>query len=109
MDSTEIEFLIRKRAEGIVSGVYKNPSDFSLLAETQVLIKLLQSLPIEINFWYMQNIYYKMAKTVYREVLQKAKSGDENAARWCGSFQADWTGYVFLCRSRPSQRISLSF
>lgn len=87
LDSKETEFLTRKRVEEIMDKIYKDPSNFSSLVEIQALIKLLQSLPIEMNFWYMQNIYYKMAKTAYMEFLSKAKAGDENAARWTEVFR----------------------
>ncbi|MBE7446828.1 MAG: DUF3536 domain-containing protein [Planctomycetia bacterium] len=81
LGSAETEFLIRKRVEETMDNLYKDPSNFSLLVEIKALIKLLQSLPFEVNFWNMQNIYYKMAKTAYRESLSKARAGDENAAK----------------------------
>lgn len=87
LDATEIEFTTRKKLEKIMEGLNKNPSDFSLITEIHRIMELLQLLPIEINFWYMQNIYYTMGKTTYKEFLVKAKSGDENAAMWAEVFK----------------------
>lgn len=87
LDSTDLEFVIRKKVENIMECLNRNPSDFSLMVEIQRITTLLKLLPIEINFWYMQNIYYKMTKTIYKEFLLKAKSGDENAVRWIDVFK----------------------
>jgi len=87
LDSTDIEFTIRKKVEKIMEGLNKNPSDFSLITEIHRIMELLRLLPIEINFWHMQNIYYTMGKTNYKEFLAKAKSGDENVARWVEVFK----------------------
>lgn len=87
LDSTDIEFTIRKKLEKIMEGLNKNTSDFSLITEIHRIMELLQLLPIEINFWHMQNIYYTMGKTTYKEFLVKAKSGDENVARWVEVFK----------------------
>ena len=81
LDSTDIEFIIRKKLEKIMEGLNRNPSEFSLITEIHRIMELLRLLPIEINFWHMQNIYYAMGKTAYKEFLVKAKSGDENASR----------------------------
>lgn len=87
VDFIELEFIIRHKLQGIMDKLYRNPSDFSLLLEVQKVIELLKSLPIETNFWQMQNIYYKMAKTTYKEFLLKARSGDGDAARWVKAFK----------------------
>jgi hypothetical protein len=87
VESLELEFKVRHKAEEIIGRFARNPSDISLLEETQEIIKLLRSLPLEINFWHMQNIYYEIAKTAYKEFLLKTRAGDENAIRWVEVFK----------------------
>lgn len=81
VDSVDLEFIIRRNLEGIMEKLYRNSLDFSLLLEIQKIIKLLQSLSIELNFWQVQNIYYKIAKTAYKEFLLQARGGDEDTVK----------------------------
>ena len=67
--------------------LHKNPSDFSLLQRIERKLHIFFTLPFEINLWYVQNVYYDMAKTTHKEFLLKAKSGDENVARWVEVFK----------------------
>ncbi|MCF6154374.1 MAG: DUF3536 domain-containing protein [Candidatus Brocadia sp.] len=83
----ELEYKVRHKAEEMMNKFGSNLSDISLLLETQKVIELLHSLPIEINFWFTQNIYFKIAKTQYKEFLSKQKSGDKDAARWVEVFK----------------------
>lgn len=87
IDFTDMEFIARHGIESLMAVMYKNPSDVSLLYEVRKVIDVLNSMPFEINFWYVQNIYYRMAKTVYRGFLSKARSGDEGAIRWVDEFR----------------------
>lgn len=87
VESLELEYKGRHKAEEIMNKFGGNTSDISLLLETQKVIELLRSLPIEINLWLMQNIYFKIAKTHYKEFLSKGKSGDKDAARWIEVFK----------------------
>lgn len=87
VESLELEYKVRHKAEEITNKFNSNLSDISLLLETQKVIELLRSLPIEINLWHLQNICFKIAKTNYKEFLSKEKSGDKDAARWVEVFK----------------------
>jgi alpha-amylase/alpha-mannosidase (GH57 family) len=87
LDSVDIEFIVRHKLEGLMENLYTNPSDLILLLEIQKVLELLKLLPIEINYWQTQNIYYKLAKTTYREFLSKTGAGNEDAVRWVDTFK----------------------
>ena len=88
LDSVDIEFKVRHTLEGLMEKLCAFPSDITLLLEIQKRLELLRLLPIEINYWQIQNIYYRMAKTIYRDVfLKKRLSGDEDAVRWANTFK----------------------
>jgi alpha-amylase/alpha-mannosidase (GH57 family) len=87
IDSVDIEFMIRGKLEMLIETLYKNPSDFALILYIQRILELLKSLPIEVNYWQTQNIYYKIANTSYRDFLLKSQQGDENAKRWVATFK----------------------
>ncbi len=87
VESLELEFKVRLKAEEVMERLSKNISDISLLLKTQKVLELLQSLPMEINYWRLQNIYFEIAKTRYKEFLEKGRTGDNDAAKWVEAFQ----------------------
>lgn len=95
IDSLDLEFIVRRRIEGLMDDLYKNTSDFSLLQEIGETLSLLPLLPFEVNLWYPENIYYRMAKTIYREFLLKARSGDKGKAVWVEGFKRIGQGLFF--------------
>lgn len=87
VNALDHEFLVRHRVERIMDELHKNPSDFSLLQRIERKLHIFLTLPFEINLWYVQNVYYDIAKTTHKEFLLKAKSGDTDAVRWVEVFK----------------------
>ena len=87
LDLIDIEFSATRKLEELMEGFSQDPFDLALLLDIQKRVELLKLLPVEINLWQTQNIYYKMAKTAYREFLSKAKSGDADAKKWIDIFK----------------------
>jgi hypothetical protein len=87
LDLIDIEFTAMRKLEERMERFSHNPSDLALLLDIQKRVELLTLLPVEINLWQTQNIYYKMAKTAYGEFLSKAKSADEDAVKWIDIFK----------------------
>ncbi|MEP9411977.1 MAG: DUF3536 domain-containing protein [Candidatus Brocadia sp.] len=87
VDALDHEFVIRRRIEKVMDELQKNPSDFSLFQKIERKFHLFVTLPFEINLWHVQNVYYNMAKTTYKDFLLKAKAGDADAASWIEKFR----------------------
>ena len=87
LDSLDFEFAIRHRLERMMADLYENPIDYDLLLRILKLLELFRLLPVEINYWQAQNIYYKIAKTAFRDFLLKAKNGNEDARKWLPTFK----------------------
>ncbi len=87
-DTTNIEFALRRRLETMMCDFLDRPDDASLLPDVYTAIELAGSIPIEINLWHVQNIYFKMVEKSYKDVLSKARGGDAEAAKWIGSFKS---------------------
>ena len=86
-DSVELELIMRRRLEGMMDKLHKNPPDTSLLSEVQKMLELIKSMPFNINLWQAQNVYYKLSKTTCKELLVKAKAGNEEASLWLDRFK----------------------
>jgi hypothetical protein len=95
IDSVELEFIIRRTLEGKMDKLYKDPTDLSLLSEIQKLLELIKSMPFSINLWQAQNIFYRLSKMTYKELMAKAKSGNEDISLWLGNFEQIGYGLFF--------------
>lgn len=87
LDATSLEFTVRHKGEEMIGRLQGEPSDLSLLSNILAMIELIVGLPLEINFWQIQNTYFKMAKNCCKEFLAAAKSGDEVAARLAEAYR----------------------
>jgi hypothetical protein len=82
-----LEFMIRRRGEQMAGQLKKQPYDNILLMSFLAYMELLRSLPIDINYWIMQNSYYETAQEVYGDVLENANRGSEPAQKWIKAFR----------------------
>jgi hypothetical protein len=60
LDATGLEFVLRRRMNGLAAAVMSHPDDESLLATLDAAVAMARSLPFEVNLWKVQNAYYYM-------------------------------------------------
>jgi alpha-amylase/alpha-mannosidase (GH57 family) len=85
-DPVEIEFTARRKIEALLKKFCLATDDVTLLSEIRQRLELMKILPVEFNYWQSQNLYYSLAKTVYREMLLRSKGRDEYAVTWINIF-----------------------
>ena len=86
LDEAGLEFMLRRRGEELIDAFCTTQSA-SMLSDVMTLIGMLRSVPLEVNFWQIQNTYFMMAKTTYLEFTLKAKAGDNAAMDWIEPFR----------------------
>jgi len=86
VDMPETEFFLRCHMEELTRALTRDPSDLKLMTRIDKLMEILKSIPIDIVLWQMQNDYYLLAKTTYREYLAKERSGEDGAV-WLEAFR----------------------
>ncbi|HAM49551.1 MAG TPA: glycoside hydrolase [Nitrospiraceae bacterium] len=87
VDSENIELLARHKLERLIDKLSTNQSDLALLQRVQEALEIFKLLPVELNYWQSQNIYYKIAKTTFRDVFLPTEAGYEDAHRWVSVFK----------------------
>jgi hypothetical protein len=87
IDAIEVEFKARRRAELMMEDIFKTPFNLAAIREARQFIELLQLMPMEINYWQMQNAYYMTARVAYVGFLMRSKAGDSKAAEWVEEFK----------------------
>jgi hypothetical protein len=85
-DTVQMERIIRKRLEGRMSLLQTNPSDIALIEAVKTSAELSRLLPIEVNLWEVQNIYYSMARSVYKNMVKEASGNRPEAVQWVKAF-----------------------
>jgi alpha-amylase/alpha-mannosidase (GH57 family) len=88
IDAVGFEFILRNKMEQKIKIFFENPSGVSILEEFEEGLDIASSLPFSLTLWEIQNIYYRMAKTVYPDFVSKAMEGDEEALRWTEQFKS---------------------
>jgi hypothetical protein len=86
LDSTGLEFTLRRRGEDLIAELLTKPSD-PPLTRVQAMVELLRSIPFEMNIWQIQNTYFKMAKTFYKEFVSDSVNDNNAAAEWVETFK----------------------
>ncbi|HSB52133.1 MAG TPA: DUF3536 domain-containing protein [Dissulfurispiraceae bacterium] len=86
IDEVNVEFAARHKAEDLMNVLRQHPFDLNLLIETQRTVESLRALPFEMNYWHMENVYFKIARSGYAEALERSRTGDGEARRWLAVF-----------------------
>ena len=87
IEPVELEFIVRHCVENMMEDLDRDGTDISLVIALQSVMELIRLLPLEINYWYVQNMYHRLSRTRYREVVLRADAGDADAAQWVGAFK----------------------
>jgi len=80
VDPTDIEFTVRHRFESMMNRLEVRP-DLDYLLEVQKFLELIKLLPAEINYWHMQNSYYRTADMFRKQIAVKSAQDDKEAAK----------------------------
>ena len=87
MDQPDTEFFLRGHLQELMRALTREPSDLKLMARIDRFKELLQTTPVKIVLWQIQNDYYLMAKTLYPDYLAAELRGEEGAGAWLASFR----------------------
>lgn len=60
VDKVALEFIIRNRLEGAMADFSKNPENSEQLDELILLVEAIAALPIDVNLWLAQNMYWSL-------------------------------------------------
>jgi alpha-amylase/alpha-mannosidase (GH57 family) len=63
LDTVKLELIIRRRIEGAMAALLEEPENDLLLSELLLLMKAQTLLPLEVNFWQTQNMYWTMLQS----------------------------------------------
>jgi alpha-amylase/alpha-mannosidase (GH57 family) len=86
LDSVDLEFLIRRKIEKMMEEFRENPGNTDHLEELRRLMDFVAEIPVELNRWKAQNIWFEMAKTEYPRFFACSRTGEGNGMTWVEEF-----------------------
>ena len=67
--------------------LFRDPENYYILEAVKSIIDILAPLSLTLNLWKAQNIYFLVGKQIYKQMEDKAGSGDEESKIWIEHFR----------------------
>jgi alpha-amylase/alpha-mannosidase (GH57 family) len=91
MDSLEFSTVFEYRMRQLIAEVKKTPHKCEALDRLNVILGLLDSVPMKINLWKTQNEVFEIFQTHYQEMQKRKKAGEQEAEQWLGKMETTLT------------------
>ncbi len=79
---------VEHTVERLAQGLRASPSDLERLEQLEAVVDLAGRLPFEVDFWKVQNTYYRLLRQILPGRRREAEGGFEDARRWVERFLA---------------------
>ncbi|MDO1445866.1 DUF3536 domain-containing protein [Rhodocytophaga aerolata] len=87
LDVDTLDFVITKRMNAIMKLFSTNPKNTERLKYILEIFKHLKKLPMVIDRWMIQNMYFTIGQTHFREMQALANRGEASAQKWVKHFE----------------------
>jgi alpha-amylase/alpha-mannosidase (GH57 family) len=87
IDKTAIGFVASSWINSIMTKLNQQPEDIELINKIVDVIKLLRQLPLELDIWKAQNIYFTIGKNLFSIMKERSAKGDDFTRRWVEAFR----------------------
>jgi alpha-amylase/alpha-mannosidase (GH57 family) len=86
LDAPTLEFAYRQNLERLANCLARTPT-VSVLRELREATGLLVKLPFSVDLWRVQNIFYVLMQSVYRQMQKRHIEGEQTAEEWLTIFE----------------------
>jgi alpha-amylase/alpha-mannosidase (GH57 family) len=84
----EISYSVKNRLEQLMDGLAKAPENLEYIKTLEELCALIVPIPMGLNLWKVQNIYWEMLQKVAPKFRDRASQADSAASEWVQQFRA---------------------
>lgn len=81
IDKTALEFAANQKINKLMEKLSKNPENVSLLETIDKTLKILSTLPLELDLWKAQNIYFSIIKKLCIVMPKKSETADSKTKK----------------------------
>ncbi|HST09161.1 MAG TPA: DUF3536 domain-containing protein, partial [Terriglobales bacterium] len=82
LDTSTLEFVMRRQTEERARAFWANPGELAGLQRLEATVQLARSLPFPVNLWQVQNLCAEKMDGTYSAIQKEAEQGDEDAKTW---------------------------
>ncbi len=87
MDGALIGLDASNRIVSELGRMIDNPENVEILERVERLVKIMNDLPVHMDIWRAQNIFYQLAKRHYQQMKAKSNLANEKSIRWIAAFK----------------------
>ncbi len=87
LSAVDLEFHMRHRVGAMMRRLAADPDDTAQIEETQKIVALLNTLPLDVTYWQVQNDYFRIMRRAYPDFRLREETGDEAARAWIEAFR----------------------
>jgi alpha-amylase/alpha-mannosidase (GH57 family) len=81
-DGEHLGFVATQRIDGLMEKLSRYPEDLSLLETIENVIFILRELPLDLDLWKSQNVFFSVTRTLYQKMKKKSDRGEAAAKKW---------------------------
>ena len=85
--NSDLAYAVKGAMERLMQLLAATPEDLAVLKNLEELARLVRPLPLILNFWKVQNLFYETMQGVAPWYQKKAVEGDETAREWLNHFR----------------------
>ncbi len=82
LDTTTLEFLLRRKIDVLAGRFAADPSNIDKLNDLEAALGIVKRMPFVVNLWAAQNHVYAIQSGLYQRMRKKAQRGDVRAQAW---------------------------
>ena len=86
LDKQSLGFVASQRVNSIMQRLAGIPENTTLLETIGNVLRVLSTIPLELDLWKAQNIYFLIGTQRYDEMEKRSNQGDSNAKTWLEHF-----------------------
>jgi alpha-amylase/alpha-mannosidase (GH57 family) len=86
LDGEGLEYTMEANLGRIAEQMRDMPADPATIELAAAATAVVRAMPFEVDLWQVQNVYYRLLKTVYQGFKTRAERGEEDARIWIDRF-----------------------
>jgi alpha-amylase/alpha-mannosidase (GH57 family) len=86
IDKPSIGYEANRRCNELMEEFAESAESLDRLETIDRLLEILTDLPLTLDLWRAQNVYFSMGKSILPKMIREAEEGDESARRWVELF-----------------------
>jgi hypothetical protein len=86
LDPDRVGYVITKKMDALMKQFAYNPRNTERLRYILEIFKLLKKLPLDLDIWMIQNLYFFVGDKYFKEMQNSANKGDISSQKWIANF-----------------------